>query len=90
MKQKRSQLEVIHDMLAAIRRKGGRIKPTHLLSKSNLSYKMMQEYLIILDRRGLVIEEKEKSRKYYALTKKGYKFLMEYQKLTQFTEAFGL
>lgn len=90
MKQKRSQLEVIHDMLDAIQKKRGRIKPTHLLSKSNLSYKMMQEYLEILFARGLVKETELKGRKAYALTDKGYEFLAEYQRLNRFREAFGI
>ena len=87
---KRSQLEVIKDMLAAIQNKGGSIKPTHLLTKSNLSYKMMQKYLAMLFERNLVEEESVKGKKQYCLTKKGYEFLVEYQRLTRFKEAFGI
>jgi len=90
MKPKRSQLEVIHDMLASVQRKGGRIRPTQLLSKSNLSYKMMQEYLVLLDERKLIKEERVKDKKFYLLTDKGYAFLTEYRRLSAFTEAFGL
>ncbi len=90
MKQKRSQLDVIHDMLASVQRKGGKIKPTQLLSKSNLSYKMMQEYLVILDQRELLEETQEKGKKMFVITEKGCQFLAEYRKLSAFTEAFGL
>jgi predicted transcriptional regulator len=90
MKAKRSQLEVIRDMLAAIQRKGGTIKPTVLMSKSNLSYKMMQEYLKILFERDLIVEESVKGRKVYTLADKGHEFLAEYQRLERFREAFGI
>lgn len=90
MKQKRSQLDVIHDMLAAMQRKQGKIRPTHLLSKSNLSHKMMREYVAILKQRGLIEEDEEADRRVYLLTTKGHQFLAEYQRLAQFTEAFGL
>lgn len=90
MKAKRSQLEVIRDMLHAIQRKGGTIKPTVLMSKSNLSYKMMQEYLKILFERDMIAEEKAKGRKTYTLSEKGYAFLTEYQRLERFREAFGI
>lgn len=87
---KRSQLEVIRDMLATVQRKGGRIKPTQLLSKSNLSYKMMQEYVTVLQGRGLLSVEQGDERRQYVLTDKGYAFLAEYKRLAEFTEAFGL
>ncbi len=90
MKPKRSQLEVIHDMLESVQRKGGRIRPTQLLSKSNLSYKMMQEYLVLLDERKLIEEQTVKDKKFYLLTDKGHAFLAEYRRLSAFTEAFGL
>jgi len=91
MKKKRSQLEVIHDMLSSVQAKGGRIKPTHLMYKSNLSYKMMQEYLATLLERGLLAEEKDKdNKKIYTITDKGLTFLFEYRRMTEFTEAFGL
>ncbi|MBR9693195.1 hypothetical protein GOV07_04700 [Candidatus Woesearchaeota archaeon] len=90
MKQKRSQLDIIHDMLASVQRKGGKIKPTQLLSKSNLSYKMMQEYLVVLYERELLREEQMKGKKLYLITDKGCAFLAEYRRLSAFTDAFGL
>jgi predicted transcriptional regulator len=91
MKQKRTQLEIIHDMLSTMQQRGGRIKPTHLLYKSNLSYKMMQGYLTILKERDLVEEEEAKGeKKVYVLTQKGFQFLSEYKRIAEFTDAFGL
>ncbi|MFT4343774.1 MAG: winged helix-turn-helix domain-containing protein, partial [Candidatus Woesearchaeota archaeon] len=56
MSKKRNRLEVIYDILVAIRNKNGRIKPTHILYKSNLSHKMMNEYLSDLIEKGFVEE----------------------------------
>jgi predicted transcriptional regulator len=91
MKKKRTQLEIIHDMLSSIQNKGGRIKPTHLLYRSNLSYKLLQEYLALLEAQGLVAEEQSKDeKKLYVITDKGLKFLFEYKRIAEFTNAFGL
>ena len=45
MNKKRDRLQVIYDILKAIQEKNGKIKPTHILYKSNLSHQMMEEYL---------------------------------------------
>jgi predicted transcriptional regulator len=45
MNKKRDRLQVIYDILKVIKEKNGRIKPTHILYKSNLSHQMMDEYL---------------------------------------------
>ena len=77
-------------MLSSIRAKHGKIKPTHLLYKSNLSYKMMQEYLSDLKKAGLIKEVAEGNNKYFILTSKGITFLAEYHKIKEFTDSFGL
>jgi predicted transcriptional regulator len=90
MTEKRDKLTIIHDILKSISDKKGRIKPTHLLYKSNLSYQRMQSYVDELKGKGLVNEEQEKSGKMFTLTEKGYQFLAEYNRIRQFTESFGL
>lgn len=89
MKKKRSQLEIIHDMLSSVQEKGGTIKPTHLMYKSNLSYKLMQEYVELLLNRGLLEEDGEEKKK-YVITEKGRTYLFEYRRMAEFTDAFGL
>lgn len=91
MSKKRGRLQIIHDILKSIRDKGGSIKPTHLLYKSNLSHQMMRGYLQELQEKHFIREEKaKKGGKTYVLTEKGYKYLAEYQKVIKFVESFGL
>jgi predicted transcriptional regulator len=96
MAQRRSRLELIFDILLAIQNKGGVIKPTHLMYKSNLSHKLLNNYLDELIQKELVfIEEefskkKQKSTKTVLITEKGIGFLAEFRRMREFTDAFGL
>ena len=77
----------------AIQQKGGRIKPTHLLYKANLSYQLLGEYLEELKGKELLFEEfvgKKKDKKEIVLTDKGYSFIDQYMKMKDFQESFGL
>ena len=87
---RRSKLEIITDMLAAIRDKRGRIKPTHLLYKANLSHKKMTEYLEELLTKEMIKEEEVESYKYIIITDKGLGFLQEIKRIEEFTDSFGL
>ncbi len=87
---RRSKQDIIFDMLRAIQQKGGSIKPTHLLYKSNLSHQRMKEYVAELKQRGLVKDELLKEKTMFMLTDQGYEFLQKFQQLKAFTEAFGL
>lgn len=89
MSKKRNRLEVIYDILVAIRNKNGRIKPTHILYKSNLSHKMMNEYLSDLIEKGFV-EESENNGKTYSLTQKGFEYIDRYRFIIEFNDSFGL
>lgn len=90
MNLRRSKIDIVHDILKAMHDKGGRIKPTHLLYKSNLSHNRMMEYIKELLGKGLILEEKEEEKISYAITNSGLEFLANYKKLKEFTEAFGL
>lgn len=90
MSEKRDRMQIIHDILIAIQKKNGRIKPTHLLYKSNLSYQRMNLYLEELIEKGLVAKDFDEDNKYFILTEKGYIFLAEYQRMSEFTKSFGL
>lgn len=91
MAKKRNRLEIIRDILDVIRNKNGKIKPTHILYKSNLSYLMMEEYLSELIEKGFVLEEKTKENsKTYRVTEKGLSYLEKYNMIADFSNSFGL
>lgn len=97
MSTRRSRLELIFDILLAIQNKGGKIKPTHLMYKSNLSHKLLNAYLDELIERELIrvdeeapAKRKQKSTKTVAITEKGLSFLAEFRRMREFTDAFGL
>ena len=96
MSRKRNRLEIIRDILVVIRDKSGKIKPTHILYKSNLSHQMMDEYLQELISKDFIVEHeivKGKNKiksKTYSVTSKGLTFLDKYRAITEFTESFGL
>ncbi len=87
---KRTKLDIVYDMLHAIEDKGGKIIPTHLLYKSNLSHQRMKLYLEELKQRNLLVESHQKDKTYFELTDDGRKFLQNFKQMKQFTEAFGL
>jgi predicted transcriptional regulator len=90
MNKKRERLQVIHDILQVIKEKNGRIKPTHILYKSNLSHQMMEEYMKELLEKGFIAEEKEENSKTYSITLKGQEYLNQYKLIVNFTSSFGL
>lgn len=91
MTERRSQLEIVFDILKAIQDKGGKIKPTHLLYKSNLSHKRMKGYVDDLQAKGFMTATvTDDERSMYTITDKGLNFLQEYRKVKEFTDAFGL
>lgn len=87
---RRTRIDIINDMLLAIVNKGGTIKPTHLLYKSNLSHTLMKEYVAELTSKKLIEEHQEKRGKSFKITERGRKFSREYKKMKEFQEAFGL
>jgi len=90
MSKKRDRLQVIHDILRVVSEKGGKIKPTHILYKSNLSHQMMEEYLKELIEKGFITEKKEGRSRTYSITEKGVEYLNKYKLITEFSESFGL
>lgn len=90
MNRKRDRLQIIHDILKAIQAKPGKIRPTHILYKSNLSHQMMDEYLKELISKNFIIENKTKKGKTYSLTQKGFDYLNKYKLIIDFVYSFGL
>jgi predicted transcriptional regulator len=90
MEKKRNRLEIIYDILRVIRDRNGKIKPTHILYKSNLSHQMMNEYLSELINKGFVVEISQKKGKTYGITEKGNNYLSQFSLISDFTSSFGL
>ncbi len=90
MNQRRNKLEIIHDMLKVTNDVGGKILPTHLLYKSNLSHERMKGYLEELKVKQMIEELHEKEKMFFSITDQGRRFLMQYKQLKEFAEAFGL
>jgi predicted transcriptional regulator len=90
MNPRRTKMDIVNDMLASINEKGGRIKPTHLMYKANLSHKLLNTYLEDLVSNELVKEVNESDNKYLILTTKGVEFLNQFRKMKEFQKSFGL
>lgn len=90
MNKKRNRLEIIRDILEVIRNKSGKIKPTHILYKSNLSHAMMEEYLTELKQKEFIKEQKTAVSRTYIITEKGLKYLSQYSLVSEFASSFGL
>ena len=90
MVKKRERLEVIKDILNAIR-DNRNIKPTRLLYASNLSPQMFKEYINeLISKKFIKLDIGEKDKKTFSLTTKGNDFLEEYRIIENFVENFGL
>lgn len=87
-------MELVFDILEAIQNRGGQIKPTHLMYKSNLSHKLLTNYLQELTQKEMVevreYQQKKTVNKMVHITEKGLGFVEEYRKMREFTSAFGL
>ena len=90
MNKKRDRLQIVHVILKAVQDKNGRIKPTHILYKSNLSHQMLDEYLGELLSKGFLIENSTKTGKTYSITQKGFEYLQKYRTIVDFIDSFGL
>ncbi len=87
---RRGKIEIIADILRSIQDKKGVIKPTHLLYKSNLSHAKLKEYLNILLEKGMVEERLVKGKKMFFIKDQGHKFLLEFERIKEFSDSFGL
>lgn len=90
MQRKRSRLDIVYDMLLTIGNKGGRIKPTHLMYKANLSHTQMMLYLDELIAKNLVEEQAKDERKMLVLTEKGFALIQKFNQMKEFEKTFGL
>lgn len=89
MKKKRERLDIVNDILHAIR-KNKEIKPTRLLYASNLSPQAFKEYINELIIKKFIKLEVSDEKKMFSITTKGNDFLEQYKKMKNFVDSFGL
>ena len=90
MEGKRTRIDIIGDMLSSILDKGGEIKPTHLMYKSNMSHTQMKTYLDDLLSKELIRKIKKGDYEYWIITDKGIEFNKKLKEVKEFEKAFGL
>jgi predicted transcriptional regulator len=90
MQRKRNRIDIIADMLSTIQNKGGEIKPTHLMYKSNLSHQQMNSYLDELVEKHFVKRTKKDKYEYIIITDEGHYLLKKIKEMKEFEETFGL
>jgi len=80
---RRSPMEMVCDILDVVSE--GPTKPTHILYKANMSWKVLTSYLTYLSKNGMVEKEDEEGgkRSTYRLTIKGRSILKLYQGLKE-------
>ena len=83
-------MDIIYDILSIVKERGGKIKPTHLMYKANLSHKQMKVYLEELIKAGFIEKDISESKTRIMLTKKGRDFFLRYNQVRQFEDTFGL
>ncbi len=88
-KKYRSKGRIMADILSAIKEDED-AKITHILYKANLSYDRLSRYLEELEESELIQTIDSGDRSLYRITERGQKFLVEFRRMEEFAEAFGL
>ncbi len=85
---RRSSMEVMCDILEVV--SGGMERPTHIIYRANISWKVLNTCLVTLVSKGLVAKENDGKRDIYQLTANGYSALALYRDLrSRLTKAEG-
>ena len=73
---RRSGMEMICDVLRVVSE--GSLRPTHILYKANMSWKVLSSCLDLLVQKGMVDEQRDGKRTTYSLTDRGRSILQMY------------
>ena len=89
MRQRRSKLRILADILETIYEENG-ARITQILYGANLSYDRLIKYLNELKEKELIVDKRDEQGSRYYLTEKGKDFLKEFKRIQRFAEAFGI
>jgi predicted transcriptional regulator len=89
MKERRSKLQILADILEALAQ-SGEMNISQLLTAANLSYDRLSKYLSELEANNLVVVERQSLEVKIKPTSKGLSFLQEYKKIKEIAVAFGI
>jgi predicted transcriptional regulator len=87
--QYRSKCRIYADILTAIQ-ESERAKVTYLLHEANLSHERLMSHLAKMVALGLIERHMDGEIAHYTTTQKGKKYLMEFRKVKEFGDAFGV
>ncbi len=73
-----------------MQKKGGTVKPTHIMYSANLSHNALQEYLDLLSSQEFIEEVEKGKRVSYKISDKGMEHIQELRRIQKFKDAFGL
>ncbi|MFA4887886.1 MAG: winged helix-turn-helix domain-containing protein [Candidatus Nanoarchaeia archaeon] len=91
MNTKRDKIAIMQSMLQIVANKSGRIKPTEIMYKANLSHEMLKVYMNELLSKEFIIEQVDKKgKRTYTVTIKGYTFLKDYEVIKKFFDSYHL
>lgn len=78
---RRSRMETMFDILKTIA--SGTEKPTHIMYRANLSWRVMQQYLKQLESQGVIAPSDDQGRRVFHLTEKGFRLLEQFNTLRE-------
>jgi predicted transcriptional regulator len=78
---RRSRMETYCDILKVIG--AGTEKPTQIMFKANLSWKVLQSYLKSLEAQGLLLVNSEHGKSLFRLSEKGFQLLSQFLTITE-------
>jgi len=77
-------------MLEAIQNKNGKIKPTHLMYKANLSHAQLKLYLDeLIEKEMIEVVKNNKDNTYLIITETGDDFVQKWREMQGFEKSFG-
>lgn len=77
----RSRMDIYYDILTAARRS---VRKTHIMYRSNLSYKQLDIYLTNLVRNNLIEEVQDDDARVYIVTSRGLNFIELFEDISKY------